>query len=150
MTIVGSAPGVVSNVDPVLVPLHKSLFVDHRSPWKESHRTVGRAQVLSNMKRANDKLVNFHASYPRAPDHPGDQWQLRQPLARPGPMILTLERRRLSAAPVREAIDSLARELGRGMVLHRIDDAKDDGILGQRGLTSDSAIFGIMPGGKST
>ena len=31
------------------------------------------------------------------------------------------------------------------MVFHRIDDAKDDGILGQRGLTSDSAIFGIMP-----
>jgi hypothetical protein len=62
-------PGVVSNVDPVLVPLHKSLFVDHRSFWKESHRTVGCAQVLSNMKLANDKLVNFHASYPRAPDH---------------------------------------------------------------------------------
>ena len=62
-------PRVVSNVDPVLVPLHKSLLVDHRSLWKESHRTVGRAQVLSNTKLANDKLVNFHAPYPRAPDH---------------------------------------------------------------------------------
>ena len=60
---------VVSNVDPVLVPLHKSLLVDHRSLWNESHRTVGRAQVLSNTKLANDKLVNFHAPYPRAPDH---------------------------------------------------------------------------------
>ena len=62
-------PRVVSNVDSVLLPLHESLFVDHRSLWKESHRTVGRAQILSNTKLANDKLVNFHAPYPRAPDH---------------------------------------------------------------------------------
>ena len=30
------------------------------------------------------------------------------------------------------------------MVFHRIYDAKDHGILGQRGLTSDSAISDIM------
>ena len=53
----------------MLVPLHQSLLVDHRSLWKESHRTVGRAQVLSNTKLVNDKLVNFHAPYPRAPNH---------------------------------------------------------------------------------
>jgi hypothetical protein len=34
----------------------------------QSRRTFGRAQVLSNTKLAHDKLVNFHAPYPRAPD----------------------------------------------------------------------------------
>jgi hypothetical protein len=66
-TIVRFRARVVSNVDPVLVPLHKSLFVDHRSLWNEIHRTVGRAQVLSNTKLANDKLVNFHARFLKGP-----------------------------------------------------------------------------------
>ena len=29
----------ITNVDPVLVPLHESFSVNHRSLWKESHRT---------------------------------------------------------------------------------------------------------------
>ena len=33
-------PRVVSNVDPVLVPRHKSLLVDHRSLRKETQRPL--------------------------------------------------------------------------------------------------------------
>jgi hypothetical protein len=54
-------PSELGDLDAVMTP--RSFALEGKS------RTVGRAQVLSNTKLANDKLVNFQAPYPRAPDH---------------------------------------------------------------------------------
>src|SRR5262245_4484154 len=53
-------PRVVSNVDPVMVPLHKSLLVDHRSLGKESHRTT---KLLRKSAQPASELSLFGADF---------------------------------------------------------------------------------------